>query len=153
MKLSIYECLVCKMQLLMIFISLCTQKFFFYRYWIFQSPKEKEIAEKWSKERKANKKRKKNKNNNLKQNTKSRTPKTSNIVRKIIIKERNNNTETWERKRHTCTGVLLKLWQFSMQTIFLKISLKWSRKLDFTLSINIHVWYKNFSQTLTFSLF
>lgn len=122
-------------------------EFFFYRNWIFQSLKEKEIVEEWSKERKAKKERKKKQQE--KQNTKSRTPKTAHIVRKIIIRER-EKIIIQKLEKGKDIHILLKLWQFRMQTIFLKISPKWSRKLDFTLSINKHVWYKNFSQTLTF---
>lgn len=57
---------------------------FFYRYWIFQSPKEKEIAEEWRKARKANKKRKKQKQQ-LK--TKHKIPNTKNVK----YSEKDNN--------------------------------------------------------------
>lgn len=95
--------------------------------------REKKIVEEWVRNAKQIKREKQQQ----KQNTKSRTPKTSHIVRKIIW-ERKNNTETWEKEK---TYMYCSNYD------------KWSRKLDFTLSINIHVWYKNFSQTLTFSLF
>lgn len=55
--------------------------------------REKKIVEEWVRNAKQIKREKQQQ----KQNTKSRTPKTSHIVR-----ERKNNTETWERKRHTC---------------------------------------------------